>query len=148
MNATQLQPAARAPWHLWVVGIVSLLWNAIGATDYLMTELQVESYMSAFSEEQLAYFYGFPAWVIAAWAIAVWSSVLGSVLLLFRSALAVPMFSASLIGMVVTSFHNYVLTDGIAVMGAGGAAFAGFIFVIGALLLYYAMAMRRAGVLR
>jgi len=26
------------PWHVWVVGIVALLWNAMGALDYTMTE--------------------------------------------------------------------------------------------------------------
>ena len=148
MEATQAQPVARAPWHLWVVGIVSLLWNAIGATDYVMTQMRVESYMSGFTKEQLDYFYGFPAWVIAAWAIAVWSSALGSLVLLFRSALSIPLFSAALLGMVATSFHNFVLTNGVAIMGIGGAAFSAFVFVVGALLFYYAMAMRRAGVLR
>ena len=27
------------PWHLWAVGIVTLLWNGLGITSYLMTEL-------------------------------------------------------------------------------------------------------------
>jgi len=28
---------ARVPWHLWVVGVVAVLWNSIGAYDYVMT---------------------------------------------------------------------------------------------------------------
>ena len=44
----------KAPVHLWIVGGLSLLWNAFGAFDYLMTQLQVEAYMSQFTEEQLA----------------------------------------------------------------------------------------------
>ena len=67
----------KAPWHLWVIGIVSLLWNAMGAYDYYMTQSQNEAYMGQFSPEQLEFFDGFPAWVDATWAIAVWFALLG-----------------------------------------------------------------------
>ena len=77
---------SRAPTHLWIVGIIAVLWNAIGAFDYSATQLRLESYMSQFTPEQLDYFYGFPAWTVAAWAIAVWSSLLGSIALLLRRA--------------------------------------------------------------
>jgi hypothetical protein len=30
----------KTPWHLWVVGILSLLWNAFGGYDYTMTQLR------------------------------------------------------------------------------------------------------------
>ena len=69
----------KAPVHLWVIGILTLLWNAMGAYDYLATELKLESYMSQFTPEQLDYFYAFPVWMVAAWAIAIWSSLFGSI---------------------------------------------------------------------
>lgn len=28
----------RAPWHLWLIGIIAVLWHAGGAFDYLMTQ--------------------------------------------------------------------------------------------------------------
>ena len=28
----------KTPVHLWIVGIVTLLWNALGAANYLMTQ--------------------------------------------------------------------------------------------------------------
>ena len=31
------------PKHLWIAGILSLLWNGYGAYDYLMTELDPAS---------------------------------------------------------------------------------------------------------
>ena len=68
----------KVPRHLWIVGVLAVLWNAGGAFDYSASQLRIESYMSQFTPEQLEYFYGLPAWVVAAWAIAVWSSLLGS----------------------------------------------------------------------
>lgn len=87
----QIKPTSlpeSTPMHLWIVGVVSLLWNAFGAMDYAMTQFQVESYMSHFTAKQLDYFYGFPAWADAAWAFGVWGCVAGSVGLLLRKAWA------------------------------------------------------------
>ena len=139
---------SRTPWHLWVVGGLSLVWNAFGAFDYLMTQTQNEAYMAAFTPEQLAFFYGFPWWLTAAWAIAVWGSVAGSVLLLLRKAIAVPVFVVSLACMVLTSFHNFVLTNGAEVMGGmGPIIFSAVIFVVAVLLVVYSRKQRSAGVL-
>jgi hypothetical protein len=148
MSESQATRNTRAPWHLWIIGGIALLWNAMGAMDYVMTETQNQAYMSGFTPEQLAYFYSFPAWVVSAWAIGVWGGVLGALLLLVRRRLAVWVFLASLLGVIVTTFHNYVLSNGMEI--AGGASSLGFtavIFLIALALFLYARAMRKRGVL-
>lgn len=139
----------KTPWHLWVVGAVSLLWNAMGALDFTMTQTRNAAYMKAFTPEQLAYFYGFPFWVVAAWGVGTWGGLLGSLLLLFRKIPAYHLFLASFIGMILTFGHNYLLSDGLSVMGKGlqPAIFSAVIMTIGLLLLVYAMAMRKRRVL-
>ncbi|MEJ2402277.1 MAG: hypothetical protein P8Y52_12925 [Xanthomonadales bacterium] len=135
------------PWHLWVIGIIALLWNAVGAFDYLATKLQYEAYMSAFSQEQLDYFYGLPTWVVACWAVGVWGALLGSLALLLRKAWAVWLFGASILGMAGTTIHNFVLTDGAAVMGEGATTFSIVIWVIALFLYFYSAAMAKRRVL-
>lgn len=142
------EPGIRVPKHLWVVGILALLWNAIGAFDYSATQLRLESYMSQFTAEQLEYFYGFPAWAVAAWAIAVWSSLAGSIGLLLRRSWATWLFGAALAGMVVTTLYNFVLSDGLSLMGTGAAAFTAVIWGIALFLFFYSRAMSQRGVLR
>jgi hypothetical protein len=138
---------ARADWKLWVIGIAGLLWNAIGALDYVMTQTKNASYMGQFTAEQLEYFYGFPAWSVACWAIAVWGGVLGSGLLLMRKRLAEPVFLVSLVAMVLTTIYNFVLSDGVRIMGSGAVAFSAVIFVIAVALYLYARSQARRGVL-
>jgi ABC-type xylose transport system permease subunit len=88
-------------------------------------------------------------WVIAAWAIAVWGGVLGSVLLLLRRRLAVPVFLVSLAGLVVTTFHNYVLSNGLEIFpDTFSRVFTAVIFAIAVALFFYARSMRERGVLR
>lgn len=137
----------QAPLHLWVVGILSLLWNAMGCFDYLATKLQLDFYMSQFTEAQLEYFYGFPAWLSIFWALGVWGALLGSLALLFRSRWAVALFAVSLFGMIVSTAYTVLLSDGLEIMGSGAAAFSAVIFVIGVLLLVYARRMTARGVL-
>ncbi|HSG48119.1 MAG TPA: hypothetical protein VLA43_09925 [Longimicrobiales bacterium] len=147
MSDVAVTSAPRTPVHLWIVGIVALLWTGFGAFDYLMTQTQNESYMASFTPEQLEYFYAFPAWVVAFWALAVWGSVLGSLLLLLRKRAAVTVFLVSFVSMVVTSFYNFVLSNGAEIMGNVGATFSAVIFVVALGLLLYARAMARRGVL-
>ena len=117
---SEAQEATATPRHLWIVGIVALLWNLLGAMDYVMTEMRYEAYMSQFTPEQLEFFYGFPAWLVALWAIAVWGGVLGAVLLLMRKKLAVPVLLVSFLCMVATAIHNYGFAAGADVVGGGG----------------------------
>jgi len=50
--------------------------------------------------------------------------------------------------MVATAFYNFVLTDGMAMMEAGGAIFTAVIWLIAISLFFYARAMAKRGVLR
>jgi hypothetical protein len=142
-----MQNTVKTPVHLWIVAIVSLLWNAMGAYDYLATKLRIESYMSQFTPEQLDYFYAFPAWMVVAWAIGVWGSFFGSVALLLRKSWAMWLFGASILGLAISTLYNFVLTDGAEAMGSGGVIFTAVIWVIALLLFFYARAMAKRGVL-
>lgn len=138
----------KTPWHLWLVGILGLIWNAGGAFDYVMTQTRTEWYMSNFTPEQLDYFYGFPAWANASWAIAVWGAVLGCIFLLLRKKLAGTVFLIALIAYIVTCIYNFGLTNGLEIMGGTGPLiFSVVIFVVTVFLLLYSRAMSAKGVL-
>ncbi len=142
-------PSTKTPWHLWVVGIISLLWNSVGALDFTMTQMKNEAYLKALTPEQLAYIQGFPLWAVLVWGLGTWGGLLGSLVLLFRRCVAVQLFGASLVGIVGTNVYIYLLSDWLKVMhgGIGAVIFSAVIFVIGVLLLVYARTMRRRGVL-
>ena len=149
MNNSSTAPVAATPWHVWLVGVLAVLWNSVGAFDYVMTETRNATYLSGFTPEQLAYFNGFPAWVVGTWALSVWGGVLGSVLLLLRKRWAVPVFGVSLATMLLTFGHNFLLTNGLAMMGGiAGLIFTAVIVVVGLALLLYSRKLARKGVLR
>jgi hypothetical protein len=137
----------RTPVHLWIVGVLTLLWNLMGAFDYLATELRFDAYMSQFSQEQLDYFYSFPWWAVAAWAIAVWLALAGSITLLLRRKWAVCLFGTSFLGLIVTTIYNFGLSNGAELMGAGAVIFTFFIWLIAIFLVLYSWWLTKKGVL-
>lgn len=143
----QTEPA-RAPAHLWAIGVISLLWNSFGCYNYVMTMLRDPEMMAATPPATIAYLDSLPSWLTAFWALGVWGSLAGSILLLARSRHAVAAFALSLLGLAVSQGYQ-MLTDRPAEMS--GTAMAIFTLVIwGALgfFLLYSRRMAAAGVLK
>ena len=138
------------PWHLWLVGVIAVLFNAIGAFDYVMSMAQGSSYMASagMTPAQIAHYQEMPAWMIVVWTIGVWGAMLGSVLILMRHRMAPRIFAVSLTAFLISLIYTYVLTDGGRIM-VGQMAIASV--VITALLLFftwYSWLMTTRGVLR
>ena len=140
----------KTPVHLWIVGGVSLLWNAFGAFDYTMTKMGNAEYLSAFTPEQIAYFQSFPLWANTGWALGVWGALLGSLLLLIRSRYAVTAFGVSLVGLAISSVYQFGLHWGDLqrMFGMVPMITTAIIWVVAIALFVYARRQAAAGVLR
>lgn len=140
----------KTPWHLWVIGIVSLLWNAGGAYDYVMTRTKNADYLAQMPAEALAYFDNFPFLVGLFWALGVWGAIAGSVLLLMRRKWATWAFIISFIGMLGNLVWGLILspTPMTELMGPGAAIFSAAIVIVAILLIVYCRRQEANGVLR
>lgn len=139
----------RAPAHLWIVGVLALLWNGFGCFDYLMTNLKNRTYLAQLTADQLAYMDNLPAWLTGVWAVGVWGGLAGSVLLLMRSRHAVWVFGLSFFGAVVGMGYQMFMTDMPASMKQGAMAIMPWvIIVVAAFLLWYSWNAEKKGVLR
>ena len=139
----------KTPWHLWVVGVVALLWNSFGCVDYTMTQTQGDAWLTSMgmTEAQMAYFHAMPAWTHGAWAIGVWGGLLGALLLLLRRKWATPVFVVSFLGWLAGAVYAFGMSDGMEAMGSMWP----MQVVIGAacvFFIWYAWTMGKKGVLR
>jgi hypothetical protein len=140
----------RTPWHLWVVGVLAVLWNSIGAFDYVMTMYGGMDYLrqAGMNETFVAEFEQMPMWMSVAWPVAVWSAVLGSALLLLRSRWAFISFVVSLIVYVANLAHNYGMSELGSLGGTAGLVIATIITLSLVFLIWYSRMMTKRGVLR
>ncbi len=145
MNTT-----VKAPWHLWLIGVIAVLFNSIGVFDFVMAMAKGEQYMASagMTPDQIAHYRDMPAWMTAVWAIGVWSAFLASILLLLRRKLAFPIFVLSLAAFLLSLLYTYVLTDGGAVMGKQMAITSAVIAILLLIFSWYSYAMGKRGVLR
>ncbi len=135
----------KAPQHLWVVGILTLLWNAIGIFSYTMTHLgKLEDL--GMTADQIAFFDSFPAWANALWALGVWGAFFGSVLLLLRSRWAVMSVAISVVGLIGTTIYQNFMIEVPAELQS--IPLNVMIWVTTLFMLWYARKMRGEGVLR
>ncbi len=133
-----------APWYFWAVAAIALLWNGIGTILWSGTNFMPDMFMEGMPAAHRDYISGLPGWSTLTWGLGVIGGLIGSILLVARNRLAVPAFALSLLGAVANTmvyvtnrppegFFNLPLT----------------IFIIGfaAFLLWFALLMRRRGVI-
>jgi hypothetical protein len=144
----------RTPAHLWIVGALALLWNAIGCYDYLMTRLRDTDYLASMMPGTdptavLAYVDSFPIWAQIGWGLGVWGGLIGALLLLVRNRFAVWAFALSLIGAVLGLGYQIMNPGGPAAMHEGAGAIMPYVIIaVAAFLLWYAWSAEKKGVLR
>jgi len=144
--------SARTPAHLWIVGILSLLWNAFGGLDYLMSRTHNAQWMKTMMPHSdpaplFAYMDSMPLFASIGWGLGVWCSVAGAVLLVMRRRYAVPAFALSLIGAAISfAYQLFFAKDIPAEMRSPVMPLV--ILVLVGLQLWYARRMEGKGVLR
>ena len=135
----------RVPWHLWAVGVLSLLWNAAGAYTIMTAQA---GRLAGVAPDEAAYYAAQPTWFVVVTDVALIAAIAAAAALLLRSRLAVPLFGISLAAIAVTAAYD--LAAGTSRMYANQAALIVtiVIWLLAALQLLYAVAMRKRGALR
>ena len=137
----------KAPWHVWLIGVVALLFNSIGVFDFVMSRVQGAEYQASagMTPAQIDHYQAMPGWMTAVWAIGVFGAFAASILLLLRNKLALPVFVVSLAAFLVSLLYTYVLTGGGAVMGQQMAIMSAVIAGLLVFFIWYSKLMTARG---
>jgi len=136
---------ATTPWHLWVVGVLTLLWNAVGGFSYSMTRFGMLEQLGM-SQTEIAFFESHPVWANALWAFGVWGAIAGSLLLLLRSRWATTAVAIALVGLLGTTIFQYGMVE--VPESLQSPALTAMIWATTLFMLWYARKMTAEGVLR
>ena len=136
----------KPPVWFWVVGVVGLLWNLMGAMAYIGQAYMTDEIKAALPADQQALLENIPAWATAAFAIAVWGGVLGCIALLLRKKWARPVLVISLLGILVQMSYSFFMSNALEVYGTGqGMVMPLLIIVIGVVLVLFAKSTQNKG---
>ena len=136
---------SKTPWHVWVVGVLVILWNGSGAFTIMSAQAGMLPNLSA---DEAAYYAAQPLWLVISTDIALISAIAAGVALLLRSRAAVWLFGLSLVAILLND--SYELINGTSRMFAnqGALIVTCIILVLAILELVYARAMAKRGVLK
>ena len=107
----------KVPVWYWIVSVVALLWNLMGAMAYLSQAYMSDEVKAALPAERMELMENMPAWATAAFAFAVWGGVLGCLGLLLRKKWAKPVLVVSLIGILIQMGYSFFMTNAVEVYG-------------------------------
>ena len=93
----------RVPQSFWIICAVALVWNALGATNFVV-QLNPDMHESYRDVERLI-IVGRPLWATIGFALAVFGGLVGCLLLLLNNSYAYYIFVASLLGIILTIAH-------------------------------------------
>lgn len=90
-------------WSFWIVGAVTLIYNAAGVINFFMQ--MNPNTVASMPELHRTIIEGRPIWATGGFAVAVFGGALGCLLLLLRKSAVYYVFIASLLGAIVTMIH-------------------------------------------
>jgi len=134
----------KTPRHLWVVGILALLWYGSGAYTIVMAQT---GRLPDLTADEAAYYAAQPLWFVVATDIALFAGLAAAMALLLRSRTATWLFALSLIAIVVTNVYDIAAATSRVLVSQGALIVTIIIAVIAVLALVYAWAMQKRAVL-
>lgn len=140
--------AKRTPVHLWIVGVLALVWTGFGALDFAMMSVRDPAYLAQVPPDVIDFVDAMPAWAIAAWAIGAGFALVGSGLLLLRALGAAYAYAMSLLGLSAYQFYQLLVGRPPSLNTPGGLAMTIAVWIIALGLLLYTLRLRSRGVLR
>lgn len=147
MDSVNDHPAT--PWHLWMVGLLLLLVNGIGAYDYVQTRRHNVGYFEyqGYGPAQIQYFSDYPVVPLVFWTVNIVSGLAAVVFLLLRSRWAVATAAAATISRMCLQVVTFGFMDRWNILGARLGATDIGVLVLTAVLWWYCLVMRRRSVL-
>jgi hypothetical protein len=138
----------KTPWHLWLVGLLAILWYLNGLYDFASTITGQVDYTAKFTETMRDFYGAMPVWAITAWGLAELFGITGGVLLLFKSQFALHAFTCAIVAICVNLIYNFVLADASKAIGSSAVYFEIIVVVSTLLCIAYSYWMKGAGIIR
>jgi len=101
----------KAPKWFMIVAIIALVWNLLGVVAYMMQVTMSPEALNELPEAERLMYENIPVWVTSAFAFAVFGGSLGSLALVLKKKFAIPLFTISLLGVLIQMYYTFFMTN-------------------------------------
>jgi len=130
-----------------IIGILALLWNIMGLFQFIMAafmqDTMLETYGKSYTPQQMELFLNTPNWYYVVFGICTITGVLGSITLLLKKKIAVPLFLVSLVTVFVVQGYWILGTQAIALLGTEAIIMPMLVIVTSIFLYFYCKGARQ-----
>lgn len=132
----------------WIIGVIALIWNGMGANYYLQSAFKTEASTAGLNQEQIDLMNSMPSWYTALFAIAVFSGVIGALAMLMKKKVSVPLFMVSFICALINQVYWLFGTNAVEVFSDQMPyLMPTLVIIIGAFLIWYSKRQKAKHVL-
>ncbi len=140
---------AKPGFLFWVIGTAALFWNLLGVMVYVMQVTATpERLAAAYTPEELELLTSIPAWATSMTAIGTNFGLLGSILLLLRRSVCVPVYMISLAALIVQDVYSFVMTNTLELFGLTPLVIQVVVLLVALFLVWYSRRAAGKGWLR
>lgn len=139
---------SNAPKWFAIAAIAAIIWALIGVGAYIADVTSSPESIAQMPEAQRVLYEARPSWVVGLYAVAVFAAFAGAVLLFLRRKVATPLLGASLAAVIVQMGYVLFGMNAVTTLGWSAAVFPAVIVVIGAAMMWLALAAAGKGWLR
>jgi hypothetical protein len=133
------------PWHLWVVAVLTLVWNGGGAVTIVLAQMGSRLDMDP---HEVAYYAAQPLWFVLATDLAIFLPIAGALALLLRHRSAAWLFALSALTVVLNNTYDVAAGTSLALADQGWRNVTAAVVAIAMLQCAYAWSMKGRGVLK
>lgn len=133
----------------WLVSCLAVIWGIFSLVDYYMIATENANYIANLPPKFMGLIEGFPLWRNILWYISIGGALIGGILMLLRSAWAVPVLWLVPISMLIGFVgHDLLFSNGIEAYGQYGIIASTIMIIISIILALYAAGCDEDGILR
>ena len=118
-----------------VVSVIALLWYLMDTSAFFMRVFITDELLQAMPQVQRQHLAGIPSWVNFVFAFEVFGGTLGCICLLIRRKWALPLFIASILGVLSQTTHIWFMSDAVSLMGSSAVVMPLVAIVLGAAMI-------------
>ena len=132
------------PWHLWTVGILTLLWDGSGALTIWLAQA---GKLPDIKPDEAEYYAAQALWFQLLTDFTLVTAISAAIVLMMKKKAAVGLFGASLVSAIITNLYDVAMGTSRVFFSTGAFVVTIIILVLAMLQLWYANEMTRRGLL-